>query len=77
MDDNSEKTKMHETMNNVDNYCDYNEISTNHTPTPETTKKSKDTRKQSEKPITDEDETAIATTTGENETTTTNETRTS
>ena len=76
IDDSIEKTVMHEIMNNVNNYCDYYEIRTNHTPIPETIT-SEDTPKQSEEPITDEDETTIATTTEENETTTTNEERTS
>ena len=58
------------TMNNVDNYSDYNEIDTNQTPTPETTTKREETPKQTMEPITDEDETTI--TTEENETTTTN-----
>ena len=44
---------MHETMNNIDNYSDCNEIYANHTSTPETTTTSEDTPKQSEKPITD------------------------
>ena len=37
IDDSNRKTEIHETMNNVDNYSDYNEIRTNHTSTPETT----------------------------------------
>ena len=75
--DSIEKTVMHETMNYVDNYSDYNEIRTNHTPTPEITSASQDTPKQSEEPIADEDETAIATTTTDENETTINETRTS
>ena len=74
IDDSIEKTEMHETLNYADNNRDYNEIRTNHTPTPETTT-SENTPKQSDVPITDE--TAIATTTKEKETTTTNEARTS
>ena len=65
---------MHETMNNVDNYSDYNEIITNYTPTPETTT-SKNTPKQSEVPIIDE--TVIVITTRDENETTTNEARTS
>ena len=53
IDGSSEKTKMHETMNYMDQKRDYNEIYTNHTPIPETTT-SEDKPKQSELPITDE-----------------------
>ena len=44
IDDSTEKTEMHETMNNVGNYRDYNKIYTNHTPTSELTT-SEDTAK--------------------------------
>ena len=79
IDDRTEKTEIHETMNNVDNYSDYNEICTKQTPTLETSTTNKDTPKQLDKPITDKDETAIATTTKtkEENKTTTNEIRTS
>ena len=59
-------------MNNVDNY---NEIRTNHTPTPEITT-SEDTGKQSEEPIINETAITTTTTTEENEIAT-NETRSS
>ena len=60
------------------NCSDYNEMYTNLTPKLDTSTTSEDIPKQLGVPITDEDETAIATaktTTEENETTTTNETR--
>ena len=63
IDDRSEKTEMHKTMNNVDNYTDYNKLHTNHTQAPETSTTSEHIWKKLEKVITDEDETAIAATT--------------
>ena len=64
IEDNFEKTEMHETMNNVDN-SDYNNIHTNHTPNSRNNH-TWNPPKQSEEPIKDKDTTTA--TTDENET---------
>ena len=62
IDDSNENTEMTEARNDIDNCDDYNEKRTNCTPTPGTTT-NEGTPNQAEETITDEDETAISTTT--------------